>query len=56
MLLSGIYECKHVDGQREMITLIRGSRFPECEQCGGKLSYRLTQEAPYIYEDPDFAP
>lgn len=54
VLLSGIYECKHADGERTMITLIRGSRFPQCEGCGSQLSYRLTHEAPYIYEDPDF--
>lgn len=55
MELSGIYECKHADGQREMITLIRGTRFPHCQDCGKDLTYRLAHEAPYIYEDPDFA-
>ncbi len=53
--ISGIYECKHADGQREMITLIRGARFPNCQDCGDRLSYRLEHQAPYIYEDPDFA-
>ncbi len=55
MEISGIYECKHGDGQRETITLIRGARFPECQECGPQLSYRLVHAAPYIYEDPDFA-
>jgi hypothetical protein len=54
VILSGIYECKHADGERETLTLVRGSRFPACEQCGSEVTYRLTHAAPYIYEDPDF--
>lgn len=54
MLLSGIYECKHADGERETLTLVAGSRFPACEQCSSELTYRLLHAAPYIYEDPDF--
>ncbi len=56
MLLSGIYECRHGDGARETITLLRGSRFPSCEKCGRRVSYRLAHPAPYIHEDPDFPP
>lgn len=56
VLLSGIYEGKHAGGQVENITLIRGGRFPECRECGNRLTYRLVREAPYIYEDPDFTP
>ncbi len=56
MLLSGIYECHHGDGQRGTVTLVRGSRFPTCEECENRLTYRLLHEAPYIYEDPDFGP
>ncbi len=56
MLLSGIYEGEHAEGEREMITLLRGSRFPSCEKCGNRVSYRLEHAAPYIQEDPDFAP
>ncbi len=55
MEISGIYECKHEDGQRETITLIRGTRFLGCQECGDRVTYRLMHQAPYIYEDPDFA-
>ena len=56
MLLSGIYECKHTGGARSTITLLRGTRFPDCEKCGSAVTYRLVHAAPYIHEDPDFAP
>ncbi len=54
MLFSGIYESRHADGTREKLTLLCGTSFPECEECGARVSYRLVRAAPYIHEDPDF--
>lgn len=53
---SGIYESRHADGARENVTLLRGARFPDCQDCGQNVTYRLKHAAPYIFEDPDFAP
>jgi hypothetical protein len=38
------------------MALIRDDVFPDCELCGHRGRFRLIQQAPYILEDPDFAP
>jgi hypothetical protein len=53
---SGIYRLECHDIPADTSALIRNRVFPDCELCGGRARYRLIQKAPYILEDPDFAP
>ena len=52
---SGIYRLECHDGE-DTTALVRGHAFPTCELCGNRAQFRLIQGAPYILEDPDFAP
>jgi hypothetical protein len=51
---SGIYNVIHESGEQETIVLIRAALFPECEDCGKAVRYRILQTAPYIFHDEDF--
>lgn len=53
---SGLYEVSHADGRVEERVYLRGDLLPECECCGDKVRFRLTQPAPYVFEDEDFRP
>jgi hypothetical protein len=53
---SGIYRLECHDQPADTAALVRNCVFPACELCGGRALYRLVQKAPYILEDPDFAP
>lgn len=53
---SGIYRLECHDIPEDTAALIRNDVFAECEICGSRGRYRLVQRAPYILEDPDFAP
>lgn len=53
---SGIYRLECHDGPPDTVAHIRTLIFPPCERCGKRARYRLVQKAPYILEDPDFAP
>lgn len=53
---SGIYRLECHDDPEDTAALIRNRVFPACERCGGRARYRLIQKAPYVLEDPDFAP
>jgi hypothetical protein len=53
---SGIYRLECHDDPADTAALIGNRVFPACELCGGRARYRLIQKAPYILEDPDFAP
>ncbi len=51
---SGIYTICHCDGRRDILVLLRGSLFPDCDCCGPEVRYGLLRGAPYIFDDPDF--
>ncbi len=53
---SGIYRVECHDQGQETAAFLRGHVFPSCGICGRRARYRLVQAAPYIHEDPDFAP
>ena len=52
---SGLYEICHRNEPRTSVVLVRGERFPVCNNCGEEVRYKLLQAAPHISEDPDFA-
>jgi len=51
---SGIYNVVHEDGAQETVVLLRAAVFPECEDCGRAVRYKLLHTAPYIFHDEDF--
>ena len=51
---SGIYSVIHQSGEQETIVLLRAALFPECEDCGKAVRYKVLQTAPYIFHDEDF--
>lgn len=51
---SGIYELVHECENVGTIVLLRGQQFPVCEDCGGRVRFRLLRAAPHIREDYDF--
>jgi hypothetical protein len=51
---SGIYGVIHETGEQETVVLLRAALFPECEECGKKVRYKVLQTAPYIFHDEDF--
>ncbi len=55
---TGIYEVIHDNGHRgpHEAVLHRGDLFPECDTCRTKVRFRLIRNAPYIFDDEDFAP
>ena len=53
---SGIYRLECHDDPPDTVAQVRNLVFPSCERCGKRARYRLVQKAPYILEDPDFAP
>lgn len=53
---SGIYRLECHDDPPDTVAHVRNLVFPPCERCGKRARYRLVQRAPYILEDPDFAP
>lgn len=54
--LTGVYEICHKDGSRGMALLLRYQHFPQCNQCGMEVRFRLLRAAPHIREDADFHP
>jgi hypothetical protein len=53
---SGIYRLECHDEPADTVALVRSRAFPSCDLCGNRARYRLVQKAPYILDDPDFAP
>jgi hypothetical protein len=51
---SGIFGVIHETGEQETVVLIRAALFPECEECGKAVRYKILQTAPYIFHDEDF--
>jgi len=51
---SGIYSVMHRSVEQETIVLLRAALFPECEDCGKAVRYKVLQTAPYIFHDEDF--
>ncbi|MFL6300904.1 MAG: hypothetical protein ACJ71N_09900 [Terriglobales bacterium] len=51
---SGIFCVIHEDGAQETVLLLRAALFPDCEDCGKAVRYRVVQTAPYIFHDKDF--
>jgi hypothetical protein len=53
---SGIYEVIHDREHRQSheVVMISGEKFPDCETCKEKVSFRLVRTAPYIFQDEDF--
>ena len=53
---SGIYRLECHDTPEDTAALVRNDVFPACAVCGRRGRFRLIHKAPYILEDPDFAP
>jgi hypothetical protein len=51
---SGIYKVIHEDGVQDTAVLLRAALFPECEDCGKAVRYKILHTAPYIFHDEDF--
>ena len=51
---SGIYELIHECGEQETILFLRAALFPDCEECGEAVRYKIVRTAPYIFQDEDF--
>lgn len=51
---SGIYELLHDCENVGTIVLLRTQQFPVCQDCGGRVRFRLLKAAPHIREDSDF--
>jgi hypothetical protein len=56
--LTGIYEVLHDRDHRVVheVVMHAGDLFPECDTCKQSVRFRLVRNAPYIFEDEDFAP
>jgi hypothetical protein len=56
--LTGIYEVIHDRGHRTTHEAVLHGKdlFPNCDQCGEKVRFRLIRTAPYIFDDEDFIP
>ena len=56
--LTGIYEVIHDRGHRATHEAVLHGKdlFPNCDQCGEKVRFRLIRTAPYIFDDEDFIP
>ena len=54
---TGIYEVMHHGEHRAAheVLMLRSEAFPECEQCGAQVRFRVVRTAPYIFDDQDFA-
>ena len=53
---SGIYEVVHGGKHRESRRgiMVRGQKFPPCQQCGDQVRYVLVESIQYIFDDEDF--
>jgi hypothetical protein len=53
---TGIYEVIHDKGHRvnHDVVLFAKDVFPECDQCGKRVLYKVIRTAPYIFDDEDF--
>ena len=51
---SGIYGVMHESGEQETVLLLRAALFPDCEDCGKAVRYKILRTAPYIFHDEDF--
>lgn len=53
---SGVYEILHdrEHRSRQVVTIISGEIFPECETCKWSVRYGLVRSAAYIFHDGDF--
>jgi len=53
---TGIYAVLHDRGHRTMheVVMFAKDLFPECEECGAKVRFRVIRTAPYIFDDEDF--
>jgi hypothetical protein len=52
--VTGVYEICHKDGGKRTALLLRHQHFPQCNQCGMEVRFRLLRAAPHIREDNDF--
>lgn len=53
---SGIYQVLHYRHRlHHEVTMLRGSSFPPCSECGNNVRYRLVRSAPGIESDRNFA-
>lgn len=55
---SGIYEAVHEGGETKTVKIVgvSGEMTPGCPHCGKNVRWRLSYEAPHIFEDEDFEP
>jgi hypothetical protein len=52
---SGVYQVQHYRHRLyHEVTMLRGARFPACDECGSNVRFRLVRTAPPIEFDRNF--
>jgi hypothetical protein len=52
---SGVYQVLHYRHRLyHEVTMVRGSSFPYCSECGNNVRFRLVRSAPLLNEDRNF--
>jgi hypothetical protein len=53
---SGVYQVLHYRHRLyHEVTVLRGSSFPHCSECGNNVRFRLIRSAPLVNEDRNFS-